>query len=381
MQLLACALLAHSIAAHTYMLATSAPLTPKIAASVASLPGVLELIENNKFALMELSEPLDPVEMMLKDAGIAYMIEENVPIVTSLITPNTNLDRLDQRQYPLDGQYVPLNGAFNIPVYIVDTGVNLQHSEFEGRASRVYGSGPLCDDHGSWVASIVAGKTYGVAKDAKIYDVKLTSTASCEISLFAAVKALEWLAGQPAPLIATLSWNTVDTTSYCLVEMTRILESKGALLVSAAGNSGKRNGACQVSPANSPFTLTVAASEIDTVKKTDLRASFSNYGQCIWGFAPGTNIKGASAVGSGVVSLSGTSASAPHVAGLAAQLVFQNQSMSPEQLVLELNARAVLNSVGDNRGTPNRLLNLAGKQTHSGAAGLSFAVVYLVLMI
>jgi cerevisin len=89
------------------------------------------------------------------------------------------------------------NDGSEVTAYVVDTGVNIEHTEFEGRA--VWGQTiPEGDEdvdgngHGSHVAGTIAGKTYGVAKKAKVVAVKvLRSNGSGSMS--DVVKGIEWV--------------------------------------------------------------------------------------------------------------------------------------------------------------------------------------------
>ena len=131
------------------------------------------------------------------------------------------------------------------------------------------------------------------------------------------------------------------------------LANSGVFLAVAAGNESQN--ACNVSPASAASAYTTAASD-----RTDLRASFSNYGSCVDGYAPGVSIKSAW-LSSGTRTISGTSMATPHVAGVGAlyKSTFGDQSSATVASWINTNATAgVIRS--NPSGTPNRLLFKAG---------------------
>jgi subtilisin family serine protease len=86
-----------------------------------------------------------------------------------------------------------------VTVYIIDTGVNLSHEEFEGRATfgtNTAGDGSSDDDgqgHGTHVAGTVAGKTFGVAKKADIVAVKVLGDDGSGTNS-AVIEGVQWVA-------------------------------------------------------------------------------------------------------------------------------------------------------------------------------------------
>jgi subtilisin family serine protease len=117
----------------------------------------------------------------------------------------------------------------------------------------------------------------------------------------------------------------------------------------AAGNESQN--ACNVSPASAAAAYTTAASD-----RTDLRASFSNYGSCVDGYAPGVGIKSAW-LGTGTNTISGTSMASPHVAGVAALYKSSVGDRSSAEVASWINTNATAGVIRSNpSGTPNRLL-------------------------
>ena len=106
---------------------------------------------------------------------IKYVEQETMTYLTQSVT--WGIDRVDQRQLPLDNEFFPRNDGSGVTSYIIDTGVRITHEEFEGRA--VWGTNIIddndtdCNGHGTHVAGTVAGALYGVGKATKIVAVKI----------------------------------------------------------------------------------------------------------------------------------------------------------------------------------------------------------------
>ena len=363
----------------THVCMVNAHLDSTTVATLRGLHEVVGIVMGSGKSLVEIAHNPREVERILISAGYKPVIEENREMALDVVTPHWNLDRLDEADYPLDGAYQPIGTGAGIRIYVLDTGVNGNHNDFGGRVEREFKLETPCTSdatarhHGSWVASIAAGDTLGVARRATINDVKLPNGASCTFTICDVLQAMIWLLGREPPFVVTMSFNTVNGHSECIDSLVADLRAHGAFLVAAAGNSNDQNGACGISPARSSSALTVAA--IRTTDTDDVRSSFSNYGLCIWGFAPGSDINGASATSdSGTVNFDGTSASVPHVAGMAAQLMTRFSLTTPDEIDIALAERAVLNKVTNALGTPNRLVNLA-------AAGYLQPLTLLLLLV
>jgi hypothetical protein len=193
----------------------------------------------------------------------------------------------------------------SVEVYVVDSYLDVGHSEFGGRAVRgpSFNSGDK-DAHGTHVAGLVAGRLFGVNKNAKIVGIQvLDNNARGSWSQIA--KGMEYVAKQK-PSIVNLSIGGGGTA--IIDKVMRLMSQNGWKIVAAAGNED--DDACGYSPARSPEGVTVGATDIGMRK-----ASFSNYGKCVDILAPGDAIVSAFP-NNRYAYMSGTSMAAPLVAGI-----------------------------------------------------------------
>ncbi|MCC5947038.1 MAG: S8 family serine peptidase [Nitriliruptoraceae bacterium] len=266
------------------------------------------------------------------------------------------LDRIDQRERPLDGQYVYGESGAGTRIYILDTGVRSTHVDLAGRVLPGFsalGDGVTedCHGHGTHVAGIAAGATYGVAKKALIVPVRVMNCSGGG-SGSNILAGIDWImsnhpTGTPGVAnfsIVTSAWQNLDN---------RIQQLDAAGIVVAAGAGNDQGDACDRSPARSPFAITAGAST-----STDSRWSSSNTGSCVDIFAPGSSITSTwHSSNTATRTQSGTSMASPHVAGAAALLLSASPSASTtsiRQSILAMGTAGVLRNIGDE--SPDRLL-------------------------
>ncbi|MEU9136962.1 S8 family peptidase [Streptomyces sp. NPDC048404] len=268
------------------------------------------------------------------------------------------LDRTDQTNLPLNGTYTyPDTGGSGSTVYVLDTGVRITHQDIAGRAS--YGWDFVDNDataqdgygHGTFVATVAAGTTYGVAKKAKIVAVRVLGNDGSGTTA-GVIAGVDWItAHHVADSVANVSLGGGASTSLDTAVKNSI--ASGVTYSIAAGNSGAL--ASNYSPARVAEALTVGATT-----SGDARASYSNYGSRVDLFAPGSGITAAwNTSDSATYTGNGTSFAAPHVAGAAALYLTAHPGASPASVGSALvngATGAVLSGIGS--GSPNKLLKL-----------------------
>jgi subtilisin family serine protease len=266
------------------------------------------------------------------------------------------LDRIDQRNLPLNGTYVYNATGSGVKAYIIDTGIRLSHSQFGGRAINGFdaidgGSADDCHGHGTHVAGTVGGSTYGVAKSVTLVAVRVLNCQG-QGTNSQVIAGIDWVTGNHAagqPAVANMSLGGSASSAIDNAVVNSI--NDGVSYAIAAGNSNTN--ACTQSPARVAAAITVGATT-----STDARASFSNYGTCLDIFAPGNSITSAwNTSDSATNTISGTSMAAPHVAGVAALYLQGAPGASPATVTSAIINSATTGVVGNaGSGSPNRLL-------------------------
>jgi hypothetical protein len=295
------------------------------------------------------------VSLLESDTAVAYLEEDReVSLAATQLNPPPTLDRIDQRDLPVDAQYEYDATGAGVSVYVIDTGLRATHTEFGGRAVGAFttindGCGTDdCHGHGTHVAGTIGAATYGVAKNVQIYGVRVLN-ASGGGTLADIIAGIDWVsANATLPAVANVSIQA--GASQAIDDAVRRSINAGIVYVLAAGNS--TTDACNVSPARTGEGITVAASD-----GNDQRASFSNYGACVDLFAPGVNVLSAHHVNDNATTiLSGTSMAAPHVAGVVALYLEGNPTATPGAVAQALLSVATPGKITDAQGSPNVLL-------------------------
>ncbi|GBB96089.1 hypothetical protein RclHR1_02680023 [Rhizophagus clarus] len=332
--------------------------TPEFAKTVKKMKNVIIVEEENKIEQDKIFQRFSRRHVINRRA------EDDHPTI--------NIDRIDQAKRPLDGKFIyPDSAGEGVNIFIVDSGISLTHREFGGRAKfgRAFCKGceNHIDKHGTFVASVAAGKTVGVARKANIIDVRVFSHTSGTTGTTAdKIEGLSFVIQQHKNSknknsVVNMSLG-VTPPSRALNHVVKEVTDAGIHMAVSAGND--KTDACGQSPASAPSAITVGFTFDTNDTIADLSKNFenfgSNFGKCVDIFAPGVNTRGAYAYNdSDYIVLSGSSFSSPLVAGTLALLISKNGNKPPAELakdLIKLSTKGIVGGLEHKKGTPNIFL-------------------------
>jgi len=285
-----------------------------------------------------------------RDPAVAYVEADGTMVATAQVLP-WGIDRIDADISST--QAGNGSGAIsNVSVFIVDTGIGIDHQDLNVVNHVKFTLGPNrdCNGHGTHVAGTAAARdntidVVGAAPGAPLTGVKVLNCLGVG-STSGVIKGVDWVAANAVkPAVANMSLGGAASTA--LDNAVKSSADSGVVYAVAAGNSA--SDACLESPARAgthPGVVTTAATD-----QNDEEASFSNFGPCVDLWAPGVDIL-STKLGGGTTTLSGTSMASPHVAGTAALYLSSNPTATPAQVENQLKTNAVSTGTTSKNGDP-----------------------------
>ena len=279
------------------------------------------------------------------------------------------LDRIDQHPLPLDGRFTPGGDGRGVHVYVIDSGVRRTHDEFADRPGKVVWVGDFvngnpastraddCDPppsqgHGTHVASIIAGRTFGVAPGARVHALRILACGgTTRTDRAAAIRAVDWITAHgQKPAVVNMSAARWDTPDTALDEAIRRSIRAGFVYVLSAGGMGDIG-------AFTPQRVEEAITAASTTK--DDKIVNSEYGPRLTLFAPGVGIQGAgSASDTATFAGDGDSYAAALVSGVSALYLQRHPRATPDDVKRAIVASATRGALGHTGQSPDLLAHI-----------------------
>ncbi|KAJ6442358.1 proteinase T-like protein [Purpureocillium lavendulum] len=293
---------------------------------------------------------------------VDYIEQDHLVTASGFVTQNNvpwGLGRISHRQVG-SGQYVYDDSAGQgTCAYIIDSGLDGSHPDFEGRARLVRSFVPNSQadtcGHGTHVAGTIGSKTFGVAKKTQLYGIKVLdydrNSGRCTGSNSGIISGMEYVAtdarNRNCPNGVVVNMSLGGDYSQALNDAADALTQQGFFVAVAAGNDNKD--ASYVSPASARYVCTVGGTARD-----DYRYTGSNYGPVVNILGPAVDVY-STLPGGGSGRMTGTSMATPHIAGLAAYLAALEGKPASPDLCRRMQDMATRGAIG---GQPRNTVNL-----------------------
>lgn len=322
-----------------------------------------------KSTLSEFYHIEEDMEITLNNQEITLNNQE-VPLVDGKVTDLIiapfpwHLERITNRNLTLNESFpydkCHTNKDIDIHTYVIDTGIDIHHHEFEGRATWLANFADSddtdCQSHGTHCAGLIGSKTYGVCKDATLFAVKVLdcegrgSTSSVIAGInYAFKRHLQQYKNSDGKVRSIASMSLGGGFSYALNKVVLATTKNDHFYFAAA--AGNENGdACKTSPASVEEIFTVMASD-----RNDNRAWFSNWGKCSDIYSPGVDI--ISTIPNGKIAVySGSSMSTPILVGVLNHYIDQNPELNMKELKKKVLSDATKDHINGYKKQTNNLL-------------------------